>query len=77
MARKIKFASFQSALSAPGVFGGDTSLSTDVQKNKRIKMTLEPGVLHCTDGTEEVLVPLTNIKCMMVDVSGEENDKKK
>jgi len=77
MGRKIKFAAFQAALSAPGVFGGDVSISTKIHKNSGIKMILEPGLLHCTDGVEEVLVPLTNVKCMMVDVEAEANDKKK
>lgn len=66
MKRKIRYASLQSAINAPGVFGGEITLDTR-NKHKDAEMYLEPGILIAVHKGEEVIIPLTNVKCAVVD----------
>lgn len=61
--RKITYASFQSAVTAPGAFGGLSSLSTEKQSG--IEMYLDQGVLMVHYKTHDIGIPLTNIKALV------------
>jgi len=64
MKRKIEYASFAEAVIAPGILGADKTL--DIHSKPGIEMELEPGLLLVTYKEREVLIPLANVKSLVV-----------
>lgn len=65
---EVNFAFFQSAISAPGIFPGEITLSK--VKHSGIKMHLEPGMLIVFYKGQKIGIPTMNIKSLVF----EEND---
>lgn len=63
--RKVRFACFQSAITAPGVFGGESALSPE--KFRGIEMFLEGGMLTVFYKGSEVVIPTMNVKSMIME----------